>query len=188
MCTLEEVEDAVAVLRESGCGEITILHCTTEYPAPKDQINLRAMPAMGEYFGWPFGYSDHTEGIEVPVAAVAMGARVIEKHLTLDKTMDGPDHKASLEPDEFALMVEKIRNIEGALGCAEKTPGDAEQKNRAIARKSIVAKHDIKAGDLLTEDNITVKRPGTGISAMRWHEVLGTRAIKDFEQDEMIVL
>lgn len=140
MCTLEEVEDAIAVLRENGCGEITILHCTTEYPAPKDQINLRAMPAMGEHFGLSFGYSDHTEGIEVPVAAVAMGARVIEKHLTLDKTMDGPDHKASLEPDEFALMVEKIRNIERALGCAEKTPGDAEQKNRAIARKSIVAK------------------------------------------------
>lgn len=188
MCMLEEVEDAIAVLRENGCGEITILHCTTEYPAPKDQINLRAMPAMGEHFGLSFGYSDHTEGIEVPVAAVAMGARVIEKHLTLDKTMDGPDHKASLEPDEFALMVEKIRNIERALGCAEKTPGDAEQKNRAIARKSIVAKRDIKAGDLLSEDNITVKRPGTGISAMRWHEVLGTRAIKDFEQDEMIIL
>ena len=143
---------------------------------------------MGEHFGLSFGYSDHTEGIEVPVAAVAMGARVIEKHLTLDKTMDGPDHKASLEPDEFALMVEKIRNIERALGCAEKTPGDAEQKNRAIARKSIVAKRDIKAGDLFSEDNITVKRPGIGISAMRWHEVLGTRAIKDFEQDEMIIL
>ena len=185
---LEEVEDAVAVLKENGCGPITILHCTTEYPAPKDQINLRAMPAMGDHFDLPFGYSDHTEGIEVPVAAVAMGARVIEKHLTLDKTMDGPDHKASLEPDEFALMVEKIRNIERALGDAEKTPGDAEHKNRAIARKSIVAKCNIKEGELLSEDNITVKRPGTGISAMRWHEVLGTYAIKDFEQDEMIVL
>lgn len=186
MSTLEEISDALCVLNEHGAGEITLLHCTTEYPAPIEDVNLRAMETMRQKFGLKVGYSDHTQGIEIPVAAVAMGACVIEKHFTLDRNMEGPDHKASLEPNELAAMVKAIRNVEKALGNGIKTPSPSEIKNIPIARKSIVAKKKIQKGELLTEDNITTKRPGNGISPMRWNDVLGTRAIRDFGEDELI--
>lgn len=188
MCELCEVEAAVKVLRENGAGAITLLHCTTEYPAPFQDVNLRAMETLAKEFGTPVGYSDHTEGIVVPVAAAAMGAAVIEKHFTLDKNMEGPDHKASLEPEELAKMVSAIRKVEQALGSAEKRVTEREAANRRVARKSIVAARDIKAGELLTEDNLTVKRPGDGISPMKWPEILGREAIRDFKKDERIVL
>lgn len=186
MSTLEEISSSIAVLNEHGAGEITLLHCTTEYPAPIEDVNLRAMETMRQKFGLNVGYSDHTQGIEIPVAAVAMGACVIEKHFTLDRNMEGPDHKASLEPDELAAMVKAIRNVEKALGNGIKTPSPSEIKNIPIARKSIVAKKKIQKGEILTEDNITTKRPGNGISPMRWNEVLGTKAIRDFGEDELI--
>lgn len=186
MSTLEEISDAITVLKEHGAGEITLLHCTTEYPAPIEDVNLRAMETMRQKFGLNVGYSDHTQGIEVPVAAVAMGACVIEKHFTLDRNMEGPDHKASLEPDELAAMVKAIRNVEKALGNGIKTPSPSEIKNIPIARKSIVAKKKILKGEFLTEENITTKRPGNGISPMRWNDVLGTRAVRDFCEDELI--
>lgn len=188
MCKMEEIEEAVSVLEENGAGEITLLHCTTEYPTPFTDVNLKAMCTMKEHFDRQVGYSDHTKGIEVPIAAVAMGATVIEKHFTLDRNMEGPDHKASLEPDELKQMVDSIRNIELALGTGVKEPADSEKKNIEIARKSIVANRAIKAGEILTEENITTKRPGNGISPMRWKEVLGTAAVKDFEEDEFIEL
>ena len=188
MCRLEEIEKTVSVLEENGAGEITLLHCTTEYPTPFTDVNLKAMCAMKEHFHRAVGYSDHTKGIEVPIAAVAMGATVIEKHFTLDRTMEGPDHKASLEPDELKQMVDSIRNIELALGTGVKEPAESEKKNIEVARKSIVANRAIKAGEILTEENITTKRPGNGISPMRWKEVLGTVAVKDFEEDEFIEL
>lgn len=188
MCRLEEIEETVSVLEENGAGEITLLHCTTEYPTPFTDVNLKAMCAMKEHFHRAVGYSDHTKGIEVPIAAVAMGATVIEKHFTLDRTMEGPDHKASLEPDELKQMVDSIRNIELALGTGVKEPAESEKKNIEVARKSIVANRVIKAGEILTEENITTKRPGNGISPMRWKEVLGTVAVKDFEEDEFIEL
>ncbi len=190
MCELSDIEAAVKVLLEFGVQneQITILHCNTEYPTPFRDVNLKAMLEIGEKFGVQIGYSDHTKGIEVPIAAVALGATVIEKHFTLDKNMEGPDHKASLEPDELKAMVSAIRNIEQALGTGHKTISESERKNIEIARKSIVAACPIKAGELLTEDNLTVKRPGNGISPMRWNEVIGTRAIKDFEEEEVIVL
>lgn len=188
MCRLEEIEETVSVLEENGAGEITLLHCTTEYPTPFTDVNLKAMCAMKEHFHRAVGYSDHTKGIEVPIAAVAMGATVIEKHFTLDRTMEGPDHKASLEPDELKQMVDSIRNIELALGTGVKEPAESEKKNIEVARKSIVANRAIKAGEILTEENITTKRPGNGISPMRWKEVLGTVAVKDFEEDEFIEL
>jgi N,N'-diacetyllegionaminate synthase len=188
MSSLEEVKTAVEILRHNGSGEITVLHCNTEYPTPYEDVNLRAMLTIQKELGVNVGYSDHTPGIEVPIAAVAMGAVVIEKHFTLDKNMEGPDHKASLEPDEFAAMVKAIRNIEKALGGGEKTPSLSEIKNISIVRKSIVAKKDIKKGENFTEDNITVKRPGNGISPMKWFEVLGMTAIKDFEEDELVVI
>jgi N,N'-diacetyllegionaminate synthase len=187
MSTLEEVRAAVDILRRSGSGEITVLHCNTEYPTPYEDVNLRAMLTIQKELGVKAGYSDHTPGIEVPVAAVAMGAAVIEKHFTLDKNMEGPDHKASLEPDEFAAMVRAIRNIEKALGSSEKRPSPSEIKNMIIARKSIVAARDITKGEIFTEDNITVKRPGNGISPMKWFEVLGTTAARDFIEDELIM-
>ena len=165
MSTMEEVEAAVDVLRNHGCSEITLLHCTTEYPAPFDDVNLRAMVAMGAKSGLPVGYSDHTMGIEVSLAAVALGATVIEKHFTLDNSMEGPDHRASLEPGEFKRMVRSIRNIEAALGTGDKVPAVSEKKNISVVRKSIVAKRSIKKGSA-----ITVKRPGTGISPMKWFE------------------
>lgn len=190
MCELSDIEAAVKVLLEFGVQkeQITILHCNTEYPTPFQDVNLKAMLEIGEKFGVQIGYSDHTKGIEVPIAAVALGATVIEKHFTLDRNMEGPDHKASLEPDELKAMVSAIRNIEQALGTGHKTISESERKNIEIARKSIVAACPIKAGELLTEDNLTVKRPGNGISPMKWNEVIGTKAIKDFEEEEVIVL
>ena len=186
MCEMQEIEDAITVLRENGTSEIKLLHCNTEYPTPYEDVNLRAMKALRDAFGVEVGYSDHTKGIEVPIAAVAMGASVIEKHFTLDRNMEGPDHKASLEPQELKQMVDSIRHIEAALGSGDKKPSPSEKKNMAVARKSIVAAKRIKAGDILTEENITVKRPGNGICPMRWKEVLGTRAVRDFEEDELI--
>ena len=188
MCTLQEIQDAIDVLQANGTKEIKLLHCNTEYPTPFEDVNLKAMQAMRDKFRMEVGYSDHTKGIEVPIAAVALGATIIEKHFTLERNMEGPDHKASLEPQELAEMVCCIRNIEKALGSGDKTPSPSEKKNIAVARKSIVAKTRIKMGDILTENNITVKRPGTGISPMKWFEVLGTKAVKDFDEDELIIL
>lgn len=188
MCEMSEIEDAIKVLKDNGAGDIKLLHCNTEYPTPFADVNLKAMETMRDAFGLEVGYSDHTKGIEVPVAAVALGATVIEKHFTLDRNMEGPDHKASLEPDELALMVQSIRNIEAALGTGNKTPSPSEKKNIAIARKSIVAKKAIKCGEEFSEENITVKRPGSGINPMCWKDVLGKKAIRDFEEDELIEL
>lgn len=186
MCDEEDIAAAIEVLKSNGAGEISLLHCTTEYPTPFEDVNLKAMCTMRDIFGLEVGYSDHTRGIEVPIAAVAMGAKIIEKHFTLDKNMKGPDHKASLEPDELKQMVDSIRNIEKALGSGTKRPAESEKKNIAIARKSIVAKTQIKKGELLTTENITTKRPGDGISPMRWNEVIGTCAIRDFDEDELL--
>ena len=188
MCTLQEIRAAIDVLKANGTTEIKLLHCNTEYPTPFEDVNLKAMQTMRDEFQMEVGYSDHTKGIEVPIAAVALGATIIEKHFTLDRNMEGPDHKASLEPQELAEMVCSIRNIEKALGSGDKTPSPSEKKNISVARKSIVAKTKIKAGEILTEDNITVKRPGTGISPMKWFGVLGTKAVKDFDEDELITL
>ncbi|MDE6386378.1 MAG: N-acetylneuraminate synthase [Lachnospiraceae bacterium] len=186
MAEMEEIEAAVKVLREHGAGEISLLHCNTEYPTPMEDVNLRAMLTLKEKFGVRVGYSDHTKGIEVPIAAAALGAEIIEKHFTLDHNMEGPDHKASLEPDELKAMVAGIRNIEKALGNGIKTASGSEKKNIDIARKSIVARRRIAKGEILSEDNLAVKRPGGGISPMKWYEVLGTRAVRSFEEDEMI--
>lgn len=186
MCTMEDVEQAIAVLRQYGAEKITVLHCNTQYPTPYEHVNLRAMDALREKFQIPVGYSDHTKGIEIPVAAVAMGAVVIEKHFTLDRNMEGPDHKASLEPHELKQMVDSIRNVEVALGDGEKKPTLSEIPNIAVARKSIVAAKKISAGEVFTEENLTTKRPGNGISPMKWFKVLGQKAIRDFEEDELI--
>ncbi|MCI8799402.1 MAG: N-acetylneuraminate synthase [Lachnospiraceae bacterium] len=186
MCEMDEIEAAIKTLRDNGAKEIRLLHCNTEYPTPFEDVNLRAMQTMQDFFGLEVGYSDHTKGIEVPIAAAALGATVIEKHFTLDRNMKGPDHKASLEPDELAVMINSIRNIESALGKGNKTPSPSERKNIAVARKSIVAKKFIRAGEELSDENITVKRPGTGISPMKWFDVFGTKAIRDFEEDELI--
>ncbi len=186
MCEMAEIEAAIRVFHENGTNDIKLLHCNTEYPTPFEDVNLLAMQTMRDTFGLEVGYSDHTKGIEVPVAAVALGATFIEKHFTLDRNMEGPDHKASLEPDELAAMVSSIRHIEKALGNGDKTPSPSEKKNITVARKSIVAKRSIRAGEELTEENITVKRPGTGISPMKWFEILGTKAIRDFSEDELI--
>ena len=186
MSTMEEIGAAVSVLREYGSGEITLLHCTTAYPALYEDVNLRAMQTIADEFGLPVGYSDHTEGIEVSIAAAAMGAAVVEKHFTLDKDMKGPDHKASLEPHELIAMVKAIRHIEAAMGSGQKEPAGVERENMKVARKSIVAKRHISRGECFTEDNLTVKRPGTGISPMGWHDVIGRAASRDFEGDELI--
>lgn len=190
MATLGDIEAAIDVLESSGTprSRITILHCTSEYPAPMNEVNLRAMQTLKTAFGLRVGYSDHTPGIEVAIAAVALGASVIEKHFTLDRTLPGPDHKASLEPHELKAMVLAIRSIEVALGDGVKrlTPGEA--KNKLLARKSIVASRDIKAGEAFNNENLAAKRPGTGISPMRWDEVIGCRARRDFAMDEVIVL
>ncbi|HHF2880045.1 N-acetylneuraminate synthase [Vibrio diabolicus] len=212
MATLAEVEDALSVIafgltqdknakpsitafREAYASsegqialqeKVTILHCTTEYPAPMDEINLRAMDTLGASFGLRAGYSDHSEGITIPIAAVARGAVLIEKHFTLDKTMEGPDHKASLEPDELKLMVDAIRNVEIALGSGVKAPTVSEIKNKSVARKSLVALDSIAVGDSFTTNNLTVKRPGTGISPFRYWDILGSVAQKTYEQDEEI--
>lgn len=188
MCELEEVKAAVRVLKDHGSRRITLLHCNTEYPTPMQDVNLRAMQTLREETGLPVGYSDHTQGIEVPIAAAAMGAVVIEKHFTLDRNMEGPDHKASLEPEELRAMVQAVRNIESALGDGIKKPSPSEKKNRDVARKSIVAKTDIRKGEVFTEDNLTAKRPGGGISPMHWNDVIGMTADRDYEQDEMIAI
>lgn len=186
MCTIDEVRDAVKVLNDFGTTDITLLHCTTEYPAPYDSVNLNAMLTLQKEFSFNIGYSDHTNGIEIPVAAVGMGATVIEKHFTLDKNMEGPDHKASLEPDELKQMVQAIRNVEAALGDGIKQPSEAEKKNIAIARKSIVAKCEIKKGETFTEENLTAKRPGNGISPMKWNDVISKVANRDYTIDDLI--
>ena len=188
MCEISEIEAAINILHENGTKEIKLLHCNTEYPTPFCDVNLKAIQTMKEIFHLEVGYSDHTKGIEVPIAAVAMGATVIEKHFTLDREMEGPDHRASLEPDELAAMVRAIRNIELAIGTGEKKPSESEKKNMVIARKSIIASKNIKKGEVFTEDNLTTKRPGNGISPMKWHKVLGTKAVRDFNEDEMIEL
>lgn len=188
MSSLEEVETAYNLLRDNGSGEISLLHCTTEYPAPIRDVNLRAMITLKHRFNCPVGYSDHTLGIEVPIAAVAMGAKIIEKHFTLDRNMEGPDHKASLEPDELKAMVKAIRNIENALGDGIKRISESERKNINIARKSIVARRYIKQGEVFTEDNITTKRPGNGLSPMLWPQIMGKQAVRDFQEDELIEL
>ena len=186
MSDIEEVKAAVAVLKEYGCIDIAVLHCNTEYPTPYEDVNLKAMLTLCNELGIEVGYSDHTKGIEIPIAAVAMGAKIIEKHFTLDKTMEGPDHKASLEPRELKEMISAIRNVEVALGDGVKVPSASEQKNTAIARKSIVAKCKIEKGQIFTEENLTTKRPGTGISPMRWNEIIGTVAQRSYIEDELI--
>lgn len=190
MSELDEIERSLEVLQDAGSSteRITLLHCTTEYPAPYGEVNLRAMRSMGERFGVEVGYSDHTLGIEIPVAAVALGARVIEKHFTLDRSLPGPDHQASLEPDAFAAMVDAIRNVEAGLGDGHKRRTPSEERNRLVARKSVVAARDIRCGEVFTEHNLTAKRPGTGISPLLWDDVVGQRAKRNFEPDEMIEL
>lgn len=186
MSTLEEVEAALNVLKGNEAGKISILHCTTQYPTPYEDVNLSAMLTLREKFKLDIGYSDHTNGIEIPIAAVSMGAKIIEKHFTLDRTMQGPDHKASLEPEELKEMVTAIRHIEVAVGDGIKAPAASEIENIKIARKSIVASRDIKKGEVYSEDNITTKRPGDGINPMMWDQVIGTCAIRDFAEDELI--
>jgi N,N'-diacetyllegionaminate synthase len=188
MATLQEVEAAMNVLLEAGVkkDDLTILHCNTEYPTPMEDVNLKAMLTIRDKLGVAVGYSDHTRGIEVPVAAVALGASVIEKHFTLDRTLPGPDHAASLEPEELKAMVSAIRNIEKAMGKGVKKPSPSEIKNIPIARKSIVAKKIIKKGEGFSEENLTVKRPGTGLSPMLWDKIIGTRATKNFDLDELV--
>lgn len=190
MSTLDEVEAAVEVLEKAGTprDRVTLLHCTTQYPTPPEAVNLRAMDALATLGCHAVGYSDHTTGITIPVAAAARGARVIEKHFTLNRNLPGPDHRASLEPDELAEMVRAVRTVEAALGSGEKAVAEVERPNIEVARKSIIAARDIAAGEILTEENITVKRPGGGISPMRWDEVIGTRATRDFAYDELITL
>lgn len=190
MCEIEEIRNAINVLLQNGLSreQISLLHCNTEYPTPYQDVNLKAMKNLAEEFGLRVGYSDHTVGIEVPVAAVALGAEIIEKHFTLNHSMSGPDHKASLEPDELKLMVNSIRNIEKAIGDGKKQVSNSERKNITIARKSIIAARNIKRGELFTEENLTVKRPGNGINPMRWNEIIGRIAIRDFVEDELIEL
>ena len=186
MSTLDEIGEAINLLQKNGAGKITLLHCTTEYPTPYEHVNLNAMATLRDKFGLDIGYSDHTLGIEVPIAAVAMGAVIIEKHFTLSREMEGPDHKASLEPGELKEMVQAIQRLEMAFGDGIKRPTDIEEKNAMVARKSIIARKDIQRGECLTEENLTTKRPGTGISPMKWNEILGTIAIRDFKKDELI--
>lgn len=190
MCELSDIEAAIQVLLSHGLqkNQITVLHCNTEYPTPIRDVNLKAMLEIAEKFGVAVGYSDHTEGIEVSIAAVALGATVIEKHFTLDKNMEGPDHKASLEPQDLRAMVKAIRNIEQALGSGHKVISASERKNIEVARKSIVAACPIRKGDLLTDENLTVMRPGNGISPMRWEEVIGTYATRNYQEEEPIEL
>lgn len=190
MSTLSEVKDALKVLYAAGThkNDITVLHCNTEYPTPMSDVNLLAMNTMGKELQVRVGYSDHTNGIEVPIAAVALGACMIEKHFTLDRNMEGPDHKASLEPYELEAMTKGIRNIEVALGDGVKKPSASESKNMKIARKSIVALSSIKKGDTFSPLNIAVKRPGSGISPMLWDDVIGKCAQRDFNEDELIEL
>ncbi len=188
--TLADIESAINALTDAGTPRdmITLLHCNTEYPTPFADVNLRAMLTLREAFGLPAGYSDHTAGIEVPVAATALGATMIEKHFTLDKSAAGPDHAASLDPAELAAMVKAVRNVDSALGSRIKTPSPSEMKNIAVARKSIVAAKKIKKGETLTDSNLTAKRPGDGLSPMLWDMVVGTAAVRDFMPDDQIIL
>jgi N,N'-diacetyllegionaminate synthase len=190
MATLGEIEAALEVIERSGCprNQITLLHCTTEYPAPYGEVNLKAIATLREAFGVAVGYSDHTEGIEISLAAVALGATIIEKHFTLDRSMPGPDHAASLQPDELRALVAGVRRIELALGSSRKQRTLSEEKNRVVVRKSIVASRNIKSGEVFSEKNLTVKRPGSGLSPMRWDEVIGRLAVRDFAADEEIQL
>lgn len=190
MTTIGEIEAALDVLTEAGThrDQVTVLHCNTEYPTPMADVNLRAMLTIRDTLGVAVGYSDHTSGIEVAIAAVALGATVIEKHFTLDRMLPGPDHRASLEPDELKAMITAVRNIERAIGDGLKRPTASEQKNKSVVRKSIVAARDIKAGEVFTEANLGVKRPGTGLSPMRWDEVLGKKAPRDFGADDLVEL
>jgi N,N'-diacetyllegionaminate synthase len=190
MCELVDIQNALDILLKFGIKkqQISILHCNTEYPTPMEDVNLNAMKTMAEKFGVQVGYSDHTQGIEVPIAAVALGACIIEKHFTLDRNMEGPDHKASLEPEELIAMVKAIRNIEKAVGSEEKKVSISEQKNIVVARKSIVAATMINKGELFTEENLTVKRPGDGLSPMLWESILGLKAKKLYQADDKIEL
>ena len=188
MCYLDEIEDSIKILYLNGLtkNKLSILHCNTEYPTPFEDVNLNAMIEIKEKFGIDIGYSDHTAGITVPIAAVSMGAKIIEKHFTVDSNLPGPDHKASLEPNELKKMVNSIRDIEKALGSNKKTPSPSEEKNIAIARKSLVAKSSISKGDIFNIENITTKRPGTGISPMRWYEYLGKKSNFNYNLDDLI--
>ena len=187
MSTMEEVKDALNVLYENGVkNKLTLLHVTTDYPTKMEDVNLNAMISMKKEFGVDVGYSDHTEGIEVPIAAVSLGAKIVEKHFTLDKNLEGPDHKASLEPSELLKMVNSIRNIETALGDGSKRPTKSELENINIIRRSIVSRSIIKKGEILTEDKLIVKRPGNGINPMKWDQIIGSIANKDYEEDELI--
>jgi N,N'-diacetyllegionaminate synthase len=190
MATLSDIEGAIQVLESSGTprDRMMVLHCTTEYPTPMTEVNLRAMQSIGSAFGVRVGYSDHTAGIEVSIAAVALGAVCIEKHFTLDRELPGPDHKASLEPGELKEMVKAIRNIERAMGDGIKRLTPSEAKNRSVARKSIVASRNIMQGEVFTDQNLMVKRPGTGISPMLWDQVIGQKAKLDFSKDDLIEL
>ena len=188
MSNIKEIGDALKVLNDAGTSNdnITILHANTQYPTPMKDVNLNAMEAIKKKFGVNIGYSDHTLGIEISLAAVALGAKIIEKHFTLDKSMDGPDHKASLDPSELKKLVKAIRNIEIGLGSAEKTPSESETENINIVRKSIVANNIIKKGDVFTEENITTMRPGTGISPMKWDDIIGTMSLKNYKKGDLI--
>ncbi len=186
MSTINEIREAINILKSFRDINIVLLHCTTEYPAPFSEVNLNVMDTLRKAFGLKVGYSDHTTGIEIPIAAAALGATVIEKHFTLNRKMEGPDHKASLEPEELRRMICSIRNVETAMGSYIKEPTESEKKNMTIARKSIVASSFIAEGSAFTENNITTKRPGNGVSPMRWNEVLGKTAKRDFKEDELI--
>ena len=186
MSTLQEIEAALDVLNSNGAGAITLLHCTTEYPAAYAHVNLHAMATMRKAFGLPVGYSDHTQGIEVSIAAAALGAVMIEKHFTLDAAMEGPDHKSSLEPDELKAMVTAVRHVEMALGNGEKRISPQETQTLKVARKSITASRGILKGECFTAENLTVKRPGTGLSPMKWFDVIGQTADRDYEEDDLI--
>tara|TARA_Y100001935_G_C17288748_1_gene501985 strand:- start:668 stop:1690 length:1023 start_codon:yes stop_codon:yes gene_type:complete len=188
MATMDEIKASIDALYCAGLNsdQLSLLQCTTDYPAPYNEANLRAMNTLKETFNLPVGFSDHSLGITLPIAAVAMGATIIEKHFTLDKTLDGPDHKASLDPDELKEMVTQIRCVESALGSGVKAPTPSELRNRPIARKSIVAKYRVSQGETFTEYNLICKRPGTGISPMEWDNIIGTIATKSYEEDELI--
>lgn len=186
MSNIEEIKAALAILQNEGATEISLLHCNTQYPTPMEDVNLQVIPELKKKLNVSVGYSDHTQGIEVSIAAVALGADIIEKHFTLDHNMSGPDHKASLEPIELKCMIKAIRNIETALGTNQKLVTNSEKGNVEVVRKSIVAKCDIKQGELFTTKNLTTKRPGNGISPMKWNEVIGLRATRNYREDEMI--
>ena len=188
MANTKEIENAIKILTKSGTKKknISILHCNTEYPTPFEDVNLKAMKSLEKKFKCPVGYSDHTTGIEIPIAAVALGASIIEKHITLNKNMKGPDHKASIEPKDFESMIKGIRRIEKSLGNGIKKPSLSEKKNIPIARKSIVASTKIKKGEVFTVKNLTVKRPGTGLSPMLWDRILGKKSQKNYIEDQLI--